>query len=236
MNFQKLQPSKHFIFSLLIAVGIGVLTSAIYVFATDWTKPPATPPTCPASEPACNTPLNVSDYNQKKTGKLSVGALGVPGAFHAWGGAIGTNDGLTVNNGKVGIGTTNPGATLEVNGNVKLSGAEPVYRIKNVKTPQDSSDVSTKKYVDDQVATAKPSGWQCQSFSKSGTKGLFDVIAYATCPIGWTMMSGGCIYTMTKNVTLLENYPSGNVMWVCRIMSSKENDAIGVEGSVLCCK
>jgi hypothetical protein len=61
---------------------------------------------------------------------------------------------VDVANGKVGIGTTNPGAKLEVSGNIKLSGASPTYKITNLATPTDSSDAATKGYVDTQIAQA----------------------------------------------------------------------------------
>ncbi len=50
--------------------------------------------------------------------------------------------------GYVGIATTTPTEMLEVNGNIRLSGGTATYKIKNVATPTDSSDVATKGYVD----------------------------------------------------------------------------------------
>ena len=50
--------------------------------------------------------------------------------------------------GNLGVGTTTPGAKLEVSGNVKLSGATPTYTITNVNSPINASDVATKAYVD----------------------------------------------------------------------------------------
>lgn len=52
------------------------------------------------------------------------------------------------NGGNLGIGTTTPSEVLEVNGNIKLSGATATYKITNVATPTASSDVATKGYVD----------------------------------------------------------------------------------------
>ncbi len=53
--------------------------------------------------------------------------------------------------GRVGIGTSAPAEMLEVNGNIKLSGATPTYAITNVATPTGASpgsNVATKDYVD----------------------------------------------------------------------------------------
>jgi len=50
--------------------------------------------------------------------------------------------------GNVGIGTTGPGEKLEVNGNIKLSGASATYKITNVALPTANTDVATKEYVD----------------------------------------------------------------------------------------
>lgn len=50
--------------------------------------------------------------------------------------------------GNVGISTTNPAEKLEVNGNIKLSGASATYKITNVANPTVAQDVATKAYVD----------------------------------------------------------------------------------------
>ena len=51
----------------------------------------------------------------------------------------------------IGIGTASPGARLEVNGDIKLSGSSPTYTVTNVRNPTDPSDVATKEYVDSLV-------------------------------------------------------------------------------------
>jgi hypothetical protein len=53
----------------------------------------------------------------------------------------------------LGIGTTGPGEKLEVNGNIKLSGASATYKITNVVQPTAATDVATKAYVDAAAAT-----------------------------------------------------------------------------------
>lgn len=77
------------------------------------------------------------------------------------------NAGTSYFGGNVGIGTTSPGATLEVNGNIKLSGASPTYKITNVLDPTASSDVATKAYVDAH-ASSTPT-WHVTTFTSSAT-------------------------------------------------------------------
>jgi len=83
---------------------VGVFTmSAIISFAVlAWTGPTANPP-------ANNTPtpLNESNTSQTKEGGLTLNTGGA-------------TNGLIVQSGNVGIGTTSPGAKLEVNGGVKI--------------------------------------------------------------------------------------------------------------------
>ena len=75
--------------------------------------------------------------------------------------------------GEIGIGTASPGAKLEVSGNIKLSGDSPTYKITNLATPTEASDVATKGYVD--------------SISGGGyTDCLFGCTASYTCPEGYT--------------------------------------------------
>jgi hypothetical protein len=61
--------------------------------------------------------------------------------------AFAANGDLIVD-GNLGVGTTTPGAKVEVSGNIKLSGTSPAYTITNVNNPVNSSDVATKAYVD----------------------------------------------------------------------------------------
>ncbi len=90
---------------------VGAFSIALHSFAA-WTAPTATPP-------GNNTaaPINVSYELQSKAGPLVVGAIRSLGA------AIFDDTLTTV--GSVGIGTTNPGAKLEVNGQVKITGGTP---------------------------------------------------------------------------------------------------------------
>jgi len=55
---------------------------------------------------------------------------------------------------RVGLGTITPGETLEVNGNIKLSGVTPSYRLTNVADPINNNDGANKIYVDSKVSAA----------------------------------------------------------------------------------
>lgn len=55
---------------------------------------------------------------------------------------------------RVGLGTITPGEVLEVNGNIKLSGTTPSYRLTNVADPINNNDGANKIYVDSKVSAA----------------------------------------------------------------------------------
>ena len=78
MSPHKPKLNKHFLFSLVIAIGIGFFVSSIYALAADWAAPTATPPTCPASNPACYPPINTGSSTQYKSGGLGVGGVFEP--------------------------------------------------------------------------------------------------------------------------------------------------------------
>ncbi|MEK7087566.1 MAG: hypothetical protein AAB958_02600 [Patescibacteria group bacterium] len=94
--------------SILSIIIISLFISVIFVYA-DWTPPPAGAPTCPSSEPACNTPINTGSANQYK-----IGALAIEGVLRGYSDAI--------FDGKVGIGTANPQAKLDVRGDIRVDG------------------------------------------------------------------------------------------------------------------
>jgi len=82
-------------------------------------------------------------------------------------------------NGNVGIGPTSPTEKLEVSGNIKLSGATPTYRITNVASPINDSDVATKGYVDAQAGSSivniNSITTQCTVTGGSGYFTIYDV-------------------------------------------------------------
>ncbi|MBA4373202.1 MAG: hypothetical protein C0402_10125 [Thermodesulfovibrio sp.] len=79
--------------------------------------------------------------------------------------------------GNLGVGTTNPGAKLEVSGNIKLSGSAPTYTVTNIANPINSSDAATKAYVDNAgvVSTTGINGSAILNgtFSLTGNAGVY---------------------------------------------------------------
>lgn len=92
-----MKATKIIILATIIGLGIA------YVFA--WSGPPGTPPS-----PNADAPINVGALSQYKTG-----ALGIGGLFET---DTETHLG-TLPGSKVGIGTTNPSDTLDVNGTIR---------------------------------------------------------------------------------------------------------------------
>lgn len=71
--------------------------------------------------------------------------------------------------GYVGIGTTAPSEMLEVNGNIKLSGASASYRVTNVASPIGDYDAANKVYVDTKVSAAGGGGSVASSYLSDGS-------------------------------------------------------------------
>ena len=122
MKTKIIQNIKSIILALILVVGVS------YVYAYS----PWAPPTATAPGNNTDIPLNVSGTGQSKSGKLAVGTSTLPtatmdvtGTIYATGGATlntgNAGNGLIVQYGNVGIGTTTPGATLNVKGNFEIS-------------------------------------------------------------------------------------------------------------------
>jgi len=104
---------RRFLPHIALVIGAVLFSAGLQTLA--FTPPSSAPPTGDAY-----APLTTSDVPQGKVAGLDLGAITTKG------GAIintvgGSWHGLIVENGNVGIGTTNPGERLEVNGNVKAS-------------------------------------------------------------------------------------------------------------------
>ena len=102
MNF-KTKQNKYFIFSLSVAVAVGLFASVHYVLA-DWTPPTTTPPACPSSNPACVSPVNVG--TSTNSAQYINGALGIGGFFEAYsnvgiGTAPDSSQALSIYNGNI---------------------------------------------------------------------------------------------------------------------------------------
>ena len=93
---------------------LAILTLALSIqYLHAWTGPPSSAPTCATGQTGCDAPLNVGTTNQTKSGGLTVG--GGAGGF-----AVLASQYIQNN---LGVGVVSPVEKLEVNGNVKLSGA-----------------------------------------------------------------------------------------------------------------
>lgn len=95
---------------LTLGIALSIFLTTFVAFA-DWTQPPSTPPTCPAGEPGCETPVHVGVGGQAKEGPFGVG-----GVFQTLSATY-----LATDSGNVGIGTSSPGAKLDVGGEVKMT-------------------------------------------------------------------------------------------------------------------
>ena len=103
--------SKHFKISLLLITAV-ILTLGLSIsfqsLLAAWTAPLANPATCNTGDPGCDEPLNTGPLIQTKSGALWINT--------------GTSPlGLIVEKGKVGVNTTTPAATLDVNGAAKTT-------------------------------------------------------------------------------------------------------------------
>jgi len=153
--------------SISLVLGVAIVSLALSFWAMAWTEPAQNPP-----DGNAQSPLNVGDTGQVKQGWLStLESLWVglepstPGEGKSYAGLLrvlkgalinenGSQYGLIVATGSVGLGTTDPAAgfRMEVNGNIKLTGTTPTFKVTNVASPIADSDVATRGYVDDKLA------------------------------------------------------------------------------------
>ncbi len=157
---------------IALVTGTLLFSLGIQTYAQTWSAPTASPPNSNAY-----APLNTSPAAQIKTGGLLLNT----------GGAI---NGLIVQNGNVGIGTTSPTAKLDVQGYVKGTGlcigndcrtswAAPRYTTRNSATVQNRS-VSVACQINEAMTGG---GCNCQDTASGG-----DSSAYGGYPSGngWT--------------------------------------------------
>jgi len=148
------------------------MSLGVTYLAMAWTSPPSNPPSGNV-----DSPLNASITAQSKEGALVVGANSA------------VTTGLIVQYGNVGIGTTNPGAKLEVAGTGKITGTLDMssQRIMSVAAPTASTDAATKAYVDASSGggdTLTTWGYYTGSSPSAGLNA-------PSCPSGYTQLYAG---------------------------------------------
>ena len=176
--------------SLIFAILVISFAIAFYVVA--WEEPGSVPPG--GNVPA---PLNTSSEAQAKIGGLLLNTGGYP-------------NGLIVDQGNVGIGTTSPSQKLDVVGNIVASG-----------TICDSGGAN--------CIGGGGGGGFTTCITKNKTCGSGE--CQLSCDAGWIMVSGGCINTSGyRDHGSWKDYPVDNG-WSCR----RYYDA-GVITYVRCCQ
>ncbi|MFH1583031.1 MAG: hypothetical protein ABIB72_01785, partial [Candidatus Falkowbacteria bacterium] len=88
-----------FIAAIFLTLGLSISFQSLIAA---YTAPLANPPTCSVGNPGCDAPLNSGPFIQTKTGALWINTDGL------------SPYGLIVEKGNVGIGTTEPGAKLNI--------------------------------------------------------------------------------------------------------------------------
>jgi hypothetical protein len=162
-----------------LVLGVVIMSLGAVYMAMAWTSPPSDPPSG-----NIDSPLNTSITAQSKEGALVVGANSA------------VTTGLIVQYGNVGIGTTNPGAKLEVAGTGKITGTLDMssQRITSVAAPTAEADAATKAYVD---ASSGGGGTLITWGSAAGVSNGYFFVAPAAgtsapaCPSGWTQLYVG---------------------------------------------
>jgi hypothetical protein len=182
------------IFKQIISIGaLGLLLFAVSVFA-DWTAPPAGFPTCPTTNPACNTPVNIGP-NVGGVGQTKTGDFTTLGKLVANTLATADQTVLVTGAGNVGIGIALPTSKLHVVGASLLNGI--VNTNNNIVTglplPTALSDLANKQYVDAQVAQPQFKGVKQSNIAAAST---------ADCGAGYVIIMCGSTYGHTAVGTL----------------------------------
>ena len=204
-------PKELFKKTISLVLGVLIISFALSFWVVAWTEPVQNPP-----EGNAPSPLNVGGAGQTKQGWLATLEslwVGVePGAgegklyagvLRVLNGALinsnGAPNGLIVAQGNVGIGTLSPssGSRMEVNGDIKLTGNTPAFKITNVADPTDNSDVATKGYVLAQSGGSCTYGLRFAGYTKS---------------TGYTGNLGGPYGAANKCADALEGYPLLNTL------------------------
>jgi len=193
---------------ITIIICLVILTGVNLVYS--YGPPPGSPPDCPIDYPGCATPINVSTTAQTfvgskilKVGSLGNGSLGINGAL--------TVNGLGIFNSNVGIGTTNPGTKLDVNGNISLGsrifpgalGTESGYSLVHFRGGTDTAGgiVRASKGTDD-LANA-PLRFEASSFTFGGNVSVGGNVSANQFCLPGANPTGGCIST----------WPTGGGYW-----------------------
>jgi len=118
--------------------------------------------------------ISTTHITEEKMGKKIIGCI--MGFLLIAVNAFAANGDFIVD-GNLGVGAANPGARLEVSGNIKLSGSAPTHSVTNVADPVNPSDVATKAYVDAAgvISTTGINGGAALNgtFSLTGDAGVF---------------------------------------------------------------
>jgi trimeric autotransporter adhesin len=172
--------SKHFKISLLLITAV-VLTLGLSIsfqsLLAAWTAPLANPAVCNTGDPGCDEPLNTGPLIQTKSGALWINT--------------GTSPlGLIVENGNVGVGTTNPVARMEIN--KENSAGKVGLIIKNGGT----------------LSTGDVMQWQTSSGDINGVINYQGNVGIATTTPGAKLDVNGSI--KTTNLTVFDTTPNVN--------------------------
>ena len=178
---------KSFALAILSVLTVSMIITCVVMA---WTEPAGTPPVSNVA-----APINSGSVNQTKTAALGFGNGTIFGITY-WIDKIGddlafkTGNNLATavtnffigSNGYVGIGTTNPGTNLEINGQIKITGGDP--GVNKVLT----SDANGKASWQDLPATCSSLGHNCGDWPD----GWGNTLHCGTCSLPQICKSGTC--------------------------------------------